>query len=68
LLVATGFHGRGVMTAPVAATLLRSFVTGEESGLPEDVFALERFEPTSPEFEFTSISVGDDDYVGEPEG
>lgn len=67
LLVATGFHGRGVMTAPVAATLLRSFVTGEASGLPDEVFALDRFESTSPDFEFRSISSGDDDYEGEPE-
>jgi len=67
LLVATGFHGRGVMTAPVAATLLRSYLTGEESGLPAEVFALDRFESTSPDFEFTSISAGDDDYEGEPE-
>jgi sarcosine oxidase subunit beta len=62
LLVATGFHGRGVMTAPVAATLLRSFVTGEATALPTEVFALDRFESTSPDFEFTSISAGDDDY------
>ena len=61
LLVATGFHGRGVMTAPVAATLLRSLVTGEESGLPEAEFALSRFDSTSPDFEFTSISAGEAD-------
>jgi glycine/D-amino acid oxidase-like deaminating enzyme len=61
LLVATGFHGRGVMTAPVAATLLRSFVTGEGSELPEGEFARSRFESTSPDFEFTSISAGEAD-------
>lgn len=65
LLVAAGFHGRGVMTAPVAATLVRSFVTGEETALPEQVFALDRFESTSPDFEFTSISAGEDDYDDE---
>ncbi|MFB6219815.1 MAG: NAD(P)/FAD-dependent oxidoreductase [Halolamina sp.] len=67
LLVATGFHGRGVMTAPVAAALVRSFVTGEGTELPEQLFALDRFDSTSPAFEFTSISAGDDDYEGEPE-
>lgn len=61
LLVATGFHGRGVMTAPVAATLLRSFVTGEGSELPAEEFALSRFASTSPDFEFTSISAGEAD-------
>ncbi|MFC7046780.1 NAD(P)/FAD-dependent oxidoreductase [Halobacteriaceae archaeon GCM10025711] len=34
LVVATGFHGRGVMTAPVAATLVRELVTGEDGTLP----------------------------------
>lgn len=61
LLVATGFHGRGVMTAPVAATLLRSLVTGEPTELPAEPFALSRFDSTSPEFEFTSISAGEAD-------
>ncbi|MEF8801252.1 MAG: FAD-binding oxidoreductase [Halolamina sp.] len=65
LLVATGFHGRGVMTAPVAATLVRALVTGEDTELPAQLFALDRFESTSPDFEFTSISAGDDEYEGE---
>lgn len=68
LVVATGFHGRGVMTSPVAATLVRSLVTGESTDLPAGEFALARFESTSPHFEFTSISAGDDDYEGEGEG
>jgi hypothetical protein len=49
------------MTAPVAATLLRSFVTGEASELPAEEFALSRFESNSPDFEFTSISAGEAD-------
>ena len=65
LVVATGFHGRGIMTAPVAATLVRSHVAGEETVLPEDEFALSRFDSTAPDFEFTSISAGDDDYESE---
>lgn len=56
LVLATGFHGRGVMTAPVAARAVRSLVTGEEAGFPLSTFALDRFESRSREFEFVSIS------------
>jgi len=56
LVVATGFHGRGVMTAPVAARAVRSLLTGEEAGFPLSTFALDRFESRSREFEFVSIS------------
>ncbi|WP_458188637.1 NAD(P)/FAD-dependent oxidoreductase [Haladaptatus sp. NG-WS-4] len=59
LVVATGFHGRGVMTAPVAATVVRTLVTGERCPFSRDLFALDRFESRSPDFEFHSISVGD---------
>lgn len=58
LVVATGFHGRGVMTAPVAGRLARCLVTGEESPFPADPFSLSRFDVRSPEFEFMSISAG----------
>ncbi|MFB6155179.1 MAG: NAD(P)/FAD-dependent oxidoreductase [Haloferacaceae archaeon] len=58
LVVATGFHGRGIMLSPVAAALVREFVTGEECGLTREHFALDRFESTSPDFEFESISGG----------
>lgn len=60
LVVATGFHGRGVMTAPVAATLVRSLVTGESTGLPLAEFAVDRFDDRSRDFPFFSISSGDD--------
>lgn len=62
LVVATGFHGRGIMTSPVAATLVRSLVTGESTRLPADEFSLSRFDSTDPDFEFRSISSGDEDY------
>ena len=62
LVVATGFHGRGVMTAPVAATLVRSIVTGEETDLPREPFAIDRFEDRSRDFRFVSISSGDETY------
>jgi len=59
LVVATGFHGRGVMTAPVAATAVRSLLGGEPCPFPIDCFALDRFDSRSPDFEFESISAGD---------
>ncbi|MGM0605566.1 MAG: NAD(P)/FAD-dependent oxidoreductase [Halobacteriota archaeon] len=70
LVVATGFHGRGVMTSPIAATLVRRFVAEDPSpiapksddSIPAEPFALDRFDDRSPDFEFTSISSGDDDY------
>lgn len=58
LVVATGFHGRGVMTAPVAGRLARCLVTGAESPFPTDPFSLSRFDSRSPDFEFMSISAG----------
>lgn len=55
LVVATGFHGRGVMTAPVAATAVRSLLAGERAPFPTDVFALDRFTDRSRDFDFFSI-------------
>jgi len=56
LVVATGFHGRGVMTSPVAARAARSLVTGADAPFPLETFAVDRFESRSPDFEFASIS------------
>lgn len=56
LVVATGFHGRGVMTAPVGGEAVRAMVAGESTRLPLSTFALDRFEAYSPDFEFVSIS------------
>lgn len=61
LVIATGFHGRGIMTSPVAATLVRALVTGSESDIPQAPFELDRFESRSTEFHFTSISAGADE-------
>lgn len=62
LVVATGFHGRGVMTAPVAATLVRSLITGEATDLPREPFTIDRFDDRSRDFPFYSISSGDHEY------
>ncbi|MFC4438973.1 MULTISPECIES: NAD(P)/FAD-dependent oxidoreductase [Natrialbaceae] len=59
LAVATGFHGRGVMTAPVAAALVRALVTETEPPVPTEPFELDRFDDRSSDFEFVSISDGD---------
>lgn len=61
LVVATGFNGRGVMLAPIAGTLTRDIALDQDPTLP-DVFRLDRFESTSPDFEFHSISAGDATY------
>lgn len=60
LVVATGFHGRGIMTAPVAATVVRSLIDGKSVPFPTEPFALDRFDSRSRDFEFRSISAGDD--------
>ncbi|WP_154020450.1 FAD-dependent oxidoreductase [Halorubrum halophilum] len=60
LVIAAGFHGRGVMSAPVARRLIRSLVAAEDSPLPSEPFSLDRFSSRSPDFEFMSISAGGD--------
>ena len=62
LVVATGFHGRGVMTAPVTATVVRDILLDESPSIPHEPFALDRFDSRSSDFPFHSISSGDDDY------
>ncbi|NHN46140.1 FAD-binding oxidoreductase [Halostella sp. JP-L12] len=55
LVAATGFHGRGVMTAPVAATAVRAVTTGGSAPFPLVAFALDRFESRSRAFPFYGI-------------
>lgn len=62
LVVATGFHGRGIMTAPVTATVVRELILDEEPTLPHEAFELDRFDSRGSEFPFFSISSGDTDY------
>jgi glycine/D-amino acid oxidase-like deaminating enzyme len=58
LVVASGFHGRGVMTAPVAGALVRAHVMDEDPPIPAAPFCLSRFDICSTDFEFRSISAG----------
>lgn len=59
LVIATGFHGRGIMTAPVAASVVRAIVADETAPVPSHPFSLERIDDRSSDFEFASISDGD---------
>lgn len=59
LVVATGFNGRGVMTAPVTGAATRALITGEAPPFPLDPFRIDRFESRSRDFEFVSISSAD---------
>jgi len=58
LVIATGFHGRGVMTSPVTGTAVGALVRGEAPPFPMEPFRLDRFESRSADFEFDSISDG----------
>jgi glycine/D-amino acid oxidase-like deaminating enzyme len=55
LVVATGFHGRGVMTAFPAAALVRAHLGGETS-LPTSPFGLDRFSSRGRDFELSNVS------------
>jgi glycine/D-amino acid oxidase-like deaminating enzyme len=55
LVIATGFHGTGVMDSPCIATAVRSLITGESCPFPLDRFALDRFDTRSADFPFRSL-------------
>lgn len=59
LILATGFHGRGIMTAPVAATIVGDLVRETKPSLPTEPFAVNRFESRSRQFRFMSVSAGE---------
>lgn len=56
LIVSTGFHGRGVMTAPIAAAVVRGLVGGESVPFSTAPFSIDRFDSRTDEFQFVSIS------------
>jgi glycine/D-amino acid oxidase-like deaminating enzyme len=60
LLVATGFHGRGIMTAPVAGAAARARLLGDPAPFPLDPFDGDRFEGSDPDFSFVSTGAGGD--------
>lgn len=54
LIIATGFHGRGIMSAFTAGAAVRGILG--ESSIPTDRFALDRFDSRSTDFEFVNVS------------
>ncbi|QSG02163.1 NAD(P)/FAD-dependent oxidoreductase [Natranaeroarchaeum sulfidigenes] len=56
LVLATGLHGRGIMTAPVIGPVVASLVTDEDAPVPTDRFRLDRFDDPDEEFEFVNVS------------
>jgi glycine/D-amino acid oxidase-like deaminating enzyme len=58
LVVATGFHGLGIMFSPVTGTAVRSLVTGEDAPFSMDGIGLDRFDSTGVDFEFQAIGGG----------
>lgn len=54
VLLATGFNGSGIQLSCIARNAIRRHLTGRESRLPLDRFALDRFEGVSEDFRLTS--------------
>jgi glycine/D-amino acid oxidase-like deaminating enzyme len=52
LVVNTGYHIGGIMTAPAAGTGARSLVTGEDAPFDLEPFSMSRFDSRSADFEF----------------
>lgn len=58
LVVATGFHGLGMMFSPITGTAVRSLVTGEEAPFSLDGIGLDRFDSQDVDFDFQPIGGG----------
>jgi sarcosine oxidase subunit beta len=58
LVIATGFHGLGMMFSPITGTTVRSLITGEETPYSLDGLGLDRFESRGVDFEFQPIGGG----------
>jgi glycine/D-amino acid oxidase-like deaminating enzyme len=58
LVVATGFHGLGMMFSPITGTAVRSLVTGEDAPFSLEGVALDRFDSRGVDFEFQPIGGG----------
>lgn len=56
LVLATGLHGRGIMTAPVIGPVVASLVADEDAPVPTDRFRLDRLDDPDDEFEFVNVS------------
>lgn len=58
LLVASGFHGRGIMTAPVVGPVIRQLVADDADPIPETLFGLDRFGTVADDFAVPGITEG----------
>lgn len=58
LVVATGFHGRGIMTAPVVGPVVRSVLSDGTLEFSADPFRLARLDSSPDEFEVPGIGEG----------
>ncbi|WP_290810713.1 FAD-binding oxidoreductase [Halovivax sp.] len=58
LVIATGFHGLGMMFSPITGTAVRSLITGERAPFSLDGIALNRFGSRGVDFEFQPIGGG----------
>ena len=54
LVVATGFHGRGIMLSPATGPIVRACITGESLPFDLDPFSLDRLEHTPADFTYVS--------------
>jgi glycine/D-amino acid oxidase-like deaminating enzyme len=58
LVIATGFHGLGMMFSPVTGAAVRSLITGEDAPFSLDGISLDRFDSRGVDFEFQPIGGG----------
>lgn len=58
LVIATGFHGLGMMLSPITGTTVRSLITGEATPFDPGGLALDRFDSRGVDFEFQAIGGG----------
>lgn len=54
LVVATGFHGRGIMVSPATGATVRSLITGDAVPFSLAPFSLDRFSDRSADFDYVS--------------
>ncbi len=55
LIIATGFHGCGIMASPAVGRGVRSLITGSTCPFSLEPYRLDRFNRLTPDFEFTPL-------------
>lgn len=64
LVIATGFHGLGIQTSPMAARIVRSIIDGSDSPFPDNQFRYDRFESDDGQFDYESLTHSKDELDG----